>query len=240
MGYKLLLASILIFFCLQGITQALSYTDPAAGYLKIMLEKGSQGTYQQIGNFKVIGTCYLFGERLNGSAYSDKEKSENVGLSYNMYKQQVDIYPNQSNFAIVKPAEEVDSFVVFKSASQYIKEDLCFYSSKLLDDQLPDCFLLLVQNGPRYKLYKSYKATLDYVSTNYIQSELRQFSIDYTYYYYDAKNKALKKIKLSKKKIVDEFASLMDVSEILDHQSISTNPEQALKAIIEQLNKKSE
>ncbi len=238
MGNKFFVASLLATLTLQAHSQALSYTDPAAGYLKVMLEKGSVGTYQQIGNFKVIGTSYLFGERLNGSAYSDKEKSENVGLSYNMYKQQVDIYPNQSNFAIIKPADEIDSFVIFNAASQFIKEDLWFYSSRFYDSELPDCFLLLVQNGRRFKLFKSYKATLDYVSTNYIQSELRQFSIDYAYYYYDSKNKGLKKIKLTKKKITDEFSSTMDVAEILDRYNVNTNPEQALKAIFEQLNKK--
>ncbi len=234
-----ILFSLLFFFpVFKADSQALSYTDPAAGYLKIILEKGSEGTYQQVGNFKVIGTSYLYGERLNGSAFAKNEKSENVGLSYNLYKQQLDVYPNQSNFAIIKPADEIDSFVMYKSASQYIKEDLSFYTSRLFDNNLPDCFLLMVQNGERFKLFKSYKATLDFVSTNYIQSELRQFSIDYTYYYYDVKSRGLKKIKLTKKKIAEEFASIMDVSEILDHQSISTNPEQTLKAIFEQLNKK--
>ena len=103
---------------------------------------------------------------------------------------------------------------------------------------MQDCFLLLVQNGDRFKLLKSYKATLDYVSTNYIQSELRQFTLEYTYYYYDAQTKELKKIKLSKKKITDEFKPIMDVSSYLEDDLFNSYPEKAMQLIFAELNKK--
>ncbi len=220
---------------LQGFTQALSYTDPAQGYLKLLLDKNNEGSYQQVGNFRVIGSAYLYGERIMGSAFATNEKSENVNLSYNLYKQQIDVYPNASNYAILKSASEIDSFILFKSESQYQKEDLRFYSSKLFKTDKKNIFLLSVYNGNLYSLYKSYTASLDFVSTNYIQSDLRQFSIDYNYYYCNNKNKQLIKIKLTKKKIVEEFKDIIDATPFLYDQNFNSNAEQSLKFMFKKI-----
>ena len=235
---KLIILGILLLININSKAQALSYTDPAAGYLKVMLEKGDEGSYQLIGNFKVIGTSYLFGERNNGSAYAGADKSENIKIGYNTYNQKVDISLDGVNNNFSKSPAELDSFVINKSGSQYIKDDLLFYSSKIVKPDFKDCFLQVIYHGNKYSLYKAYTSTLDYVSTNYIQSELRQFTLEFTYYYYDVQTKELKKIKLSKKKISDEFKSIMDVSSYLEDDLFNSNPEKAMRLIFTELNKK--
>lgn len=203
-----------------------------------MLEKGDEGSYQLVGNFKVIGTSFLFGEKNNGSAYAGKDQSENIKLSYNTYNQKVDVYVDDQSAKFSKSPSEIDSFTMKKSGSQFIKEDLLFFSSKIIQPSSKDCFLQVIYHGDRFSLYKAYNSTLDYVSTNYIQSELRQFTLEYAYYYFDAQTKELKKIKLSRKKIIDEFKSTMDVSSFLNDELFNTQPEKVMQIMFEALNKK--
>jgi len=216
-------------------SQALSYLDPASAFLRIYLEKGSEGTYQQIGNFKVIGTSYLFGEKLKGGIYTKTEKSEHVELGYNTYNQSLDVKLNGVQ-SITKKAAEVDSFVIYANNSEFIKNDLLFYSSALVSPKAKDGFYQVISTGSKYNLYKGYTAALDIVSTNYIQSDLRQFTLEYNFYYTDNSTKDFKKLKLSKKKIVDEMKSKMDVSIFLDEEELDKNPEIALKKVFNALN----
>ena len=206
--------------------------------MKIMLEKGDEGSYQLVGNFRVIGTSFLFGEKNNGNAYAGNDKSENIKLSYNTYNQKVDIYVDGQSSSFSKSPSEIDSFTINKSGSQYIKEDLLFFSSKVVQPSMKDCFLQVIYHGDRFSLYKAYNSTLDYVSTNYIQSELRQFTLEYVYYYFDAQTKEFKKIKLSKKKIADEFNNIMDVSSYLNDDLFNSQPEKAMQIMFEALNRK--
>ena len=231
-----LLGFVIIYPFFDLIAQAMSYTDPAAAYQRVLLEKGDGGTYQQIGNFKVTGSPYLYGEKLKGAVYAGKESGSNISLSYNTYKQELDIYQNESSFAIIKPATEIDSFIIIKpSDSKYMRENLQFYSSRLLDPSMKACFFQLVASGNKLKLLKAYVSNLDYVSTNYIQSELRQFSLDYQYYFYDANTQKLIKLKLNKKKIVDAFKPYRDVSDLI-RDNFGAQPEENLKDIIRTIN----
>ena len=236
---KNILFSLLLTFILSdSFSQAASYTDPAAAYMRVMFEKGSQGSYQQISNFKVIGTSFLYGEKLPGSIYTKSEKSEHTNLSYNTYNQQVDVYLNATNQIISKKPSEVDSFIIYNSNSDFYKEDLLFYTSKLVSPLAKDLFYQVLLIGPKYNLYKNFSANLDIVSTNYIQSELRQFNLEYNYYYLNNSTNEFKKIKLSRKKIIEDFSKTIDLSPSIDFDEINNNPEIALKKIFNILNNK--
>ncbi len=235
MKFSFLFTTLFILHTSVTFSQAASYTDPAAGYLRVMLEKGSDGTYQQIGTFKVRGTSYLFGEKLKGGIYTKTEKSEHVELGYNTYNQSVDVKLNGVQ-SITKKASEVDSFIIYSNNSEFIKNDLLFYSSALVSPKAKDGIYQVISTGSKFNLYKGYNATLDIVSTNYIQSELRQFTLDFNFYYSDNNTKEFKKLKLSKKKIVEELKSKMDVSIFLDEEELNKNPEIALKKVFNALN----
>jgi hypothetical protein len=222
-----LFLSIHLFIFFIGKSQSLSYTDPAIAYQRVLLEKGSEGTYQQIGNFKVIGTQFLFGDKLISTAYAGNQKSSNIKLGYNTFNQTVELYMSDNSFKIIKTASEIDSFTILNGNSEYIKEDLSFQSSKFLKSKLKDCFLQVIFAGPKFSLFKSYNSTLDYVSTNYIQSELRQFTVDFTYYYYDSALGQLKKIKLNRDKLLSEFKSVNNADNIVSEEAFSINPEKA-------------
>ena len=66
-------------------------------------------------------------------------------------------------------------------------------------------YYLEVCKGDKYSLYKRYKSDLGYVSTNLAQSELRQFDLEYEYFYFEEGKDGLKKIKANPSSVIKEF-----------------------------------
>lgn len=212
------------------------YHDPALSRNKLLREQQEDGVYKLIATYKVIGSPYLFGEKLNGDLSSPAEQAQNIDLSYNTYSQDIEFYStsNRTN-ALVKSPGEVDSFVLKQNTTNGIAEDLKFIFGSHVGATEKAYFQLLAR-GPRFSLYKRYKSELGYVSTNYIQSELRQFDLSYDYFYYDATAKTFKKLKMNLKDMVKEFKSVKDISALADREAFFTNPEIVAKKIFAALN----
>jgi hypothetical protein len=230
--------SVLLFLSGQLIkAQQSSYFDAAQAYNRLLIEKNN-GTYMRINNYKVIGTPYLFGEKNNGDLYAKGENAQNIIISYNSYNNEVAFYPigNSAN-ALIKDAEQVDSFVLKPNGSAGIVENAKFISSEALGAK-DKTFYLLMYEGPDFNLYKKYKSSLGIVSTNYVQSELRQFDLTYEYYYMNNKTKQLKKLKPSNNAALKEFKDVKDISSFLNENNITANPDIVLKAIFASLNNK--
>jgi hypothetical protein len=219
-----------------AFSQISSYSDPASAYMRILLEKSGEGSYQRIGTFKVIGTPYLYGPKLNGNVYTATERGKNIQLSFNTYNQQLEIYQNGQNNPLIKTAMEVDSFQVLSNAD--IKDDMLFVSSNIVDLNAKKCFFVEVYKGNRFSLYKLYKSELGYVSTNYVQSELRQFDLNYEYYYKDTAKAGIKKMKINSKYLKGEFKDISDISAYVNADEFTTNTEYQLKKIFAALNTK--
>ena len=100
-------------------------------------------------------------------------------------------------------------------------------------------FYLPVVEGQRYLLYKTYQSQLSYVSTNYIQSELRQYDLNYEYYYTDKLKPGLKKLKTSAGAIKKEFKDTEGIIAIVNDNAYSHELETSLIRIFEILNKQS-
>ena len=231
---------IWIFLLLFKVThvnaQAASYSDPAAAYLRILLEKSGEGSYQVIGNYKVIGTSYLFGEKLKGNVYTSKEQALNTLLSYNTYNHQLEVYQDNNQKPLVKKVTEVDSFRLLSSISTPYKEDLLFVNPSYLDSSLKKFFVVQVKKGNRFSLYKAYKSDMIIVSTNYVQSDLRQFDLSYEYYYKDVTKPGLKKLKVNANNLKREFKDIIDISSYTNSESFGTDTEYVLKQIFTALN----
>jgi hypothetical protein len=75
------------------------------------------------------------------------------------------------------------------------------------------------------------------VTTNILQSDLKQFEIQVEYYYTDSTNKSIKKLKVNPRSIAKEFASIKDVSSIIDADLLTSEREQELVKIFSELNK---
>ncbi|HEV7781635.1 MAG TPA: hypothetical protein VGO58_10225 [Chitinophagaceae bacterium] len=224
------------FIFLSGSAQAPG-TDLALNHNRLLREKTGDGVYKQIGNFKVVGTPYLFGEKNKGNLFSpDGTKAYNIFLSYNTYNQDIEFYSSSNpDKPLVKEPGEADSFFIQPNIEIGILSPLKFVYGTAIGSSEKG-FYQEVFAGKRFGIYKKYKSELGYVSTNYIQSELRQFDLVFDYYYSDAEKKTVKKIKANNSNVIKEFKSIKDLSGLVSNDAFSASPDEAFKKIFENLN----
>jgi hypothetical protein len=219
----------------EGYSQQLSYFDAAQAYNRILLENGS-GTYQRINAYRVRGTQYLFGEKHNADLYAKGETGTGIKLSYNTYNQEIEFYgPSNPNKALIKSAEEIDSFRIKANAALNLAAPITFVNGKYLSASANQ-FYQQVHIGNKYSLYKKYKSVLGIVTTNYIDADVRQFDLEYEYHYFDHERKELKKLKLNQAAVKKEFKSVAGIDGILENYPLAVNPEVALGLIFQSLN----
>ncbi|MBL7738596.1 MAG: hypothetical protein JNK14_05205 [Chitinophagaceae bacterium] len=232
---RILFAIIFSLSLSASFAQQASYFDPAQAYNRLLIEKNS-GTYRQVSNFKVTGTAYLFGEKNNGAIYTPNETGKDIFITYDTYTQHVIFYPSANGPALTKEPGSVDSFIINKNPEAMLDHDILFvYGSTLgVKDKV---YFQAIARGKKANLYKKYTSELGVVSTNYIQSELRQFNINVDYYYADSTGKGLKKLKISSKNITKEFAGIKDLSGIINEDDLTANRENELTRLFGEMNK---
>lgn len=235
MKNKVLLTVVSVLFAGTLYSQQASYFDAAQAYNRLLIEK-SNGSYIQIGNYKVIGTPYLYGEKNGGDLFAKGETAYNIYLSYNSYNQTIEFYSSSNpEKSLVKESYDVDSFVLKQNSNSGITQRIKFFNGTSLGAK-DKGFYQLMYNGDKFTLYKKYKSVLAIVSTNYIQTELRQFDLNYDYYYFNSETKQLKKLKMTNNALRKEFIPLKDISHILSENNLAANPDLTLNAIFVFLN----
>lgn len=213
------------------------YMDNALNYSRLIIQKTAEGFYKQVGMFKVVGTPYLFGEKNKGDLFSSEAKAYNIFLSYNTYNQEVEFYSSGNpDKPLIKEPGSVDSFLIQENVSLGIDHPLKFvYGAHLGSSE--KFYFLEIYAGPQYSVYKKYKSDLGYVTTNYVQSELRQFDLLYDYYYTDSGKGGPKKLKSNSSSIIKEFKNIKDISPVFTNEAFTMNQEEALRVAFEYLNK---
>lgn len=215
------------------------HTDLAISHNRLLTEKTGEGVYKLVGPYKVIGTCYLFGEKNKGDLFSTEAKAYNIYLSYNTHKQELEFYSTSNpDKSLTKAPGEVDSFIIHQNMELGIISPLKFVYGAHIGSS-DKSYFQEVFSGNRYSIYKKYKTDLGYVSTNYIQSELRQFDLDREYYYTytDTEKKSIKKIKPNAFSVIKEFKSVKDLSSVISDDAMTLSPDEAFRKAFEYLNK---
>jgi hypothetical protein len=230
-----IIAFLLILFAASVKAQS-GYMDNALNYNRLIREKTGEGVYKLIGNFKVVGTSFLFGEKNKGNIFSPEAKAYNIYLSYNTYNQEVDFYSSANpDKPLVKEAGTVDSFIINDNIELGINKPLKFvYATHI--GATDKFYYQEIVKGKRFSLFKRYKSELGYVSANYIQSELRQFDLVYDYFYTDNTRPGVKRIKANAGSVTKEFKDVKDLSSVADSDSFSLNPEEAFRKVFDALN----
>jgi hypothetical protein len=212
------------------------WTDPALNHNRLLQQKIGDGVYKLIGTYKVIGNCYLFGEYNKGDIFTPEAKAWNISISYNTYNQEVEFYSTSNpDKPLMKEPGEVDSFSIHQNLESDITSQLIFIYGPLIGAKDKVYFQELC-TGKRFNLYKKYKSELGYVSSNYIQSELRQFDLQVEYYYTDSEGKGVKKIKPNAASVIKEFKEVKDLSAVVTVDDFTINPEAAFKKAFDHLN----
>lgn len=232
---RTIIAFILLF--VGGATMAQSgYMDNALNYNRLLREKTADGVYKVIGNFRVVGTPYLYGEKNKGNLFSPEAKAYNIYLSYNTYNQEVEFYSTSNpDKPLVREPGTVDSFVIHDNIELGISKPIKFVYATHIGASDKFYYQEIVSGG-RFSLYKRYKSELGFVSSNYVQSELRQFDMTYDYYYTDNTSKGVKKLKATPGSVTKEFKNIKDVSGVATLDSFSMNPEETLIKVFSILN----
>jgi hypothetical protein len=213
------------------------WTDPALDHNKLLQQQNSDGMYKLIGTYKVVGSSYLFGEHNKADMFATEAKAYNIFISYNTYNQEVEFYTTENPVKpLVKEPGEVDSFIIQQNIELGITRNLKFVFGSILGAK-DKYYFQEVCTGGRFNMYKRYKSDLGYVSSNYIQSELRQFDLEVEYYYTDTENKGLKKIKPNAYTVIKEFKDIKDLSGVISIDDFTANPEAAFCKAFEYLNK---
>ena len=153
-------------------------------------------------------------------------------MSYNTYLQSVEFSSGQQT--LTKDISDLDSFEL-KSDGNNIIENMFFINPKFINST-DKTFFQLVSKGAKFNLYKKYSGSLDIVTTNYVQSNLRQFVMAVDYFYLDVKSASLTKLKVTKRGLAKEFSSKPEVSTFLETANLNTNTDNALKSLFVFLN----
>lgn len=210
--------------------------DPAMRHNRLLMERTGEGVFRQIGTFKVKGSPYLFSGRNKGDMFSADAKAYNILLSYDTYNQEVGFYSTSNpNQQLIKEPGDLDSFILHADPDLEINTNLKFVYGSLIGSK-EKIYFEEVYAGPRFSVYKKYKSELGYVSTNYVQSDLRQFDLIAEYVYVDA-DKKMKKIKPNASVVIKEFKNVKDLSQVINDDIFSANAEQAFRKTFEYLNK---
>ncbi len=212
------------------------WTDPALNHNKLLQQQTSDGMYKLIGPYKVIGSSYLFGEHHKADMYATEAKALNIYISYNTYNQEVEFYSTSNpDKPLLKEPGTVDSFTIHQNIELGITSPLKFVYGSILGSK-DKYYFQEVCKGERFNLYKRYKSDMGYSSTNLAQSELRQFDLQYEYYYTDKDGNGVKKIKPNAASVIKEFKNIKDLSGEIKNEDFTTNPEDTFCKAISSLN----
>jgi hypothetical protein len=203
------------------------WTDPALNHNKLLQQHTSDGMYKLIGAYKVVGSSFLYGEHHLADMFAPEVKAYNIFVSYNTYNQEVEFYSKENpDKSLVREPGTLDSFIIHPNIDLGITSPLKFVYGSVLGVK-DKYYFQEVCKGDRFSLYKRYKSDLGYVSGNYVQSELRQFDLEYEYYYTDTEGKGIKKLKPNAASVIKEFKDIKDLSAEISVDDFTANPEAA-------------
>jgi hypothetical protein len=126
--------------------------------------------------------------------------------------------------------------MIHENIGQGITHLLKFVYGKFLGSS-EKVYFLEIYAGKQYSVFKRYKSDLGYVSSNYIQSELRQFDLQYDYFYTDQAKGVMKKLKSNSSNIIKELKNIKDISPVFSDDDFTRDQEAALRMAFEYLNK---
>ncbi|MEO7922511.1 MAG: hypothetical protein ABIR30_02450 [Chitinophagaceae bacterium] len=210
------------------------WTDPALNHNRLLVQ---DGVYQQVGTYKVKGSQYLFGQKHKGDVFSPVEKAWNIFISYNTYNQELEFYSTSNpDKPLVKEPGTLDSFIIHADIPAGIPANLKFVYGSVLGAK-EKFYYQEIFAASRFSVYKRYKSDLGYISSNYAEADLRQFDLEYEYYYTDAKTKGVKKIKANAAAVIKQFEDIKDLSVAMNNEAFTANQEDAMRRAFEYLNK---
>lgn len=157
-----------------------------ANYL--LMEKAGDA-FERVDGYRVKGSPFLFGKGYDGMVWQKDAAPTAKEIFYNVHRQQVYLQlPGQARPELMLP--NVDSFALNIAGETY-NGKLHFVNGKLIG--LTDKFFAQrIVAGPKYQLYKVYDMQLASSTTNLMESDLRSYEMQRSFYLVTSGNPAVK------------------------------------------------
>lgn len=158
------------------------------------------GQYQRVGQYKVKGSPYLFGEAMAGKIKYQSQsgvwvKTEKILFDLNDQK----VGPEVEG-QIFQTDQIIDEFVI-QFPSKYSNEEALFRNASFYGSKKGPAYLNVLEEGKAVHFLKAYRIKVAADPSNMMDKEARIFEQYVEYYLYDVQSKTLTKVKLNKKDI---------------------------------------
>jgi hypothetical protein len=207
--------------------------DPVGQFNRHVVENWKD-EYLRIGQYKVRGTPYLFGESFPGTLTFKGGAKSNANILYDLYNQKAGADVKNSilesdlaidEFTIILPAKFGGTTLLFKNTETYGNTSLKNYFNVLED-------------GAKVSLLKIFKIKLLSDPSNMMDKDLKIFEQYYEYYIYNKTTKELNKIKLKEKDIAKQLGDELFVKNFLATADFDVSKEVDAIRLIQAYNNK--
>lgn len=191
---SLIVAGIFIFL------NSFAQTNTVGEFNKFIAQNWA-GEYIRIGQYKVKGTPYLFGESFPGTLTFKGGVKSDTKILYDLYNQKAgaDVKNN-----ILESDKVLEEFSISLPA-KFGGNTLLFKSTELFGNSSLKNYFNVLEDGSKVSLLKIFKIKLVSDPSNMMDKELKIFEQYYEYFLYNKTSKELSKIKLKEKDIAKKL-----------------------------------
>lgn len=210
-----------------------SQTNTVGEFNKFIAQNWA-GDYLRIGQYKVKGTPYLFGESFPGTLTFKGGVKSNTKILYDLYNQKAGADIKNSilesdlvleEFSISLPAKFGGITLLFKRTDAYGNSSLKNYFNVLED-------------GGKASLLKIFKIKLVSDPSNMMDKEQKIFEQYYEYYFYNKTTKELNKIKLKEKDFAKQLGDEFLVKDFIGKSDLDVSKEVDAIKLVQAYNNK--
>ena len=184
-----------------------------------MRSKGTSQFYeeefQRIGNYKVKGNSYLLKGTNVSDLFTTLGYGVNMPLVYDAYTQNVSVMQENKKDIVTLSFEELDSFMVKIDHDKRFTQPAVFINATKIEPG-KKIYLQRLTNGPKYSLYKSYKADMRPAALDLAQTNVMEFEIVSEYFYLPAGAHQFVKIKSNWSSLKKQFAAETAALQVLN------------------------
>jgi hypothetical protein len=212
-----------------------SFAQPnTLGEFNKFIAQNWSGEYLRIGQYKVRGTPFLFGESFQGTIKYQGGAKSDTKILYDLYNQKAGA---EFKNGILQSDKEVEEFSISLPA-KYGGNILVFKNSELYGKNSVNGYLNVLDDGTKLSFLKVFRIKLVPDPSNMMDKEMKLFEQYYEYYIYNQSIKELKKIKLREKDIKKEIGDEQFVKEYITQNGLDVSKEIDMITLIQGFNNK--
>lgn len=191
------------------------------------------GQYQRVGQYKVKGSPYLFGESMSGKIkYQGGDFVKTDKILYDLNDQKVG---PEVNGQIFKADQTIEAFVI-QFPGKYSNEEALFKSAATYGAKKGPAYFNVLSEGSAVHLLKAYRIKVVADPSNMMDKEARIFEQFVEYYIYDVQAKSISKVKMNKKDVADALKATPALQTKLNAYTGVLSSELDLLSLVETLN----